>query len=64
MVATFCIYAQVQDHEFTNYDDDEYVTESSLVQSGLTTESVIQVFTTMHFGGWQPMTSLSYHSRL
>ena len=60
MVATFCIYAQVQDHEFTNFDDDEYVTESSLVRSGLTTESVIQVFTTMHFGGWQPMTSLSY----
>ena len=60
MVATFCIYAQVQDHEFTNYDDDEYITESSLVQSGLTTESVIQVFTTMHFGGWQPITSLSY----
>ena len=60
MVATFCVYSQVQDHEFINFDDNEYVTESSLVQSGLTTESIIQAFTTMHFGGWLPMTSLSY----
>ena len=22
MVATFCVYSQVQDHEFTNFDDD------------------------------------------
>ena len=60
MVATFCIYSQVQDHEFINYDDGAYVTDSSLVQAGLTTESIIQVFTTTHFVFWTPITSLSY----
>jgi len=60
MVATFCIYSQVQDHEFINFDDDVYVTESSLVQAGLTNENIIRVFTTTHFGGWVPITSISY----
>jgi len=60
IVATFCIYSQIQDHEFINYDDNKYVTESSLVQAGLTNENIIQVFTTTHFGGWIPITSISY----
>ena len=60
MVATFCIYSQVQDHEFINFDDNILVTESSLVQAGLTNENIIRVFTTTHFGGWQPITSISY----
>jgi len=60
IVATFCIYSQVQDHEFINFDDDKYVTESSLVQAGLTNENIIRVFTTTHSGGWAPITSISY----
>ena len=60
IVATFCVYSQVQDHEFVNFDDDRLVTESSLVQAGLTNENIIRVFTTTHFGGWQPITSISY----
>ena len=40
MVATFCIYSQVQDHEFINYDDDVYITKNLNVQAGLTSESV------------------------
>jgi len=60
MVATFCIYSQVQDHEFINFDDNKLVTESSLVQAGLTNENIIRVFTTTHFGGWFPITSISY----
>jgi len=50
MVATFCIYTQVQDHEFINFDDDKSITESSLVQAGLTNENIIRVFTTTDFG--------------
>jgi len=60
MVATFGIYSQIQDHEFTNFDDNILVTESSLVQAGLTNENIIRVFTTTHFGGWAPITSISY----
>ena len=60
MVATFCVYSQVQDHEFINFDDNRLVTQSSLVQAGLTNENIIRVFTTTHFGGWAPITSISY----
>jgi len=62
MIATFCIYSQVQDHEFINFDDDALVTESSHVQAGLTNENIIRVFTTTipHLGGWAPITSISY----
>ena len=44
MVATFCIYSQVQDHEFINYDDDSYITDNLNVQAGLTSESVKWAF--------------------
>jgi len=60
IVATFCIYSQVQDHEFINFDDNRLVTKSSLVQAGLTNENIIRVFTTTHVGGWAPITSISY----
>jgi len=60
MVATFCIYSQVQDHEFINFDDDQYVTKNSIIQAGLTAESIIRVFTNVHFSLWIPITSLSY----
>jgi len=60
VVATFAIYSQIQDHEFINFDDDNYVTESSFVQAGLTNESIIRVFTTTHYFGWMPITSISY----
>ena len=35
VMSTFVVYAQVQDHEFLNYDDNKYVTESYNVKSGL-----------------------------
>jgi protein O-mannosyl-transferase len=60
MVATFSIYAQVQDHKFINFDDDKYVTNNLSVQAGLTSENIIKVFTKTHFGLWVPITSLSY----
>ena len=41
VVATFAIYWQVQDHEFLNYDDKEYVTNNWNVKAELTSESFI-----------------------
>ncbi len=60
LVVTFSVYSQVQHHDFINYDDNQYVTESSLIKTGLTKENIIRVFTNTHFGLWQPITSLSY----
>ena len=62
MVATFCIYSQVQDHEFINFDDDKYVTQNLNVKAGLTSESVSWAFTTesVSWVYWHPMTWLSH----
>jgi protein O-mannosyl-transferase len=60
MVATFCIYSQLQDHEFINFDDDLYITDNLNVQAGLTGESFKWVFTTSHPPYWHPMTWLSH----
>ena len=60
MVATFCIYSQVQDHEFINFDDDLYITNNLNVQAGLTSESVEWAFTTFATGNWFPLTWFSH----
>ena len=60
MVATFCIYSQVHDHEFINFDDNHYITENLNLKAGLTKESITRIFTNAHFGSWIPITSLSY----
>jgi tetratricopeptide (TPR) repeat protein len=60
IVATFCVYAQVQDHEFINLDDDLYITNNLNVQAGLTRESVKWAFTTLHPPYWHPVTWLSH----
>jgi len=60
MVATFCVYSQLQDHEFINFDDAIYITDNLRVQAGLTSESVKWTFTTFYFQNWHPMTWLSH----
>jgi len=60
IVATFCIYSQVQDHKFIDYDDDRYITESSLTKAGFTKENIIRLFTNTHVSLWVPTTSLSF----
>jgi protein O-mannosyl-transferase len=60
VIATLAVYWQVLDHEFVNYDDNEYLTKNWHVQSGLNGESVIWAFTTSHFKNWHPITWLSH----
>ena len=60
IVATFCVYSQVQDHEFINYDDDLYITNNLNVQAGLTLENVKWAFTTFATGNWFPVTWFSH----
>ena len=60
VISTLAVYWQVQDHEFINYDDNEYITENGHVQAGLTGESIVWAFTTPHVSNWHPMTWLSH----
>ena len=60
LVSTLGVYWQVQDHQFVNYDDDDYVTENRDVQAGWTWEGVVWAFTTRLHGHWHPLTWLSH----
>jgi tetratricopeptide (TPR) repeat protein len=59
---TLAVFWQVQQFEFTNYDDDDYVTENVYVMQGLTAESIKWAFTTPHghTSYWHPLTWLSH----
>jgi tetratricopeptide (TPR) repeat protein len=60
VLLTLAVYWQVQNYEFVNYDDDVYVTDNHLIQSGLTWTALIQIFMDTHTGHWHPVTMLSH----
>ena len=60
IVATFCTYSQIQDHEFIDFDTDFILTDNLNVQAGLTIESFKWAFTTSHPPYWHPITWLSH----
>ena len=60
MLATFCTYSQIQDHEFIDFDTGFVLTRNLNVQAGLTIESFKWAFTTSHPPYWHPITWLSH----
>lgn len=60
LVITLAVYWQVGNHEFLNYDDNDYVTENSHVAAGLTGPSVAWAFTSLEAANWHPVTWLSH----
>ncbi|MBW2019207.1 MAG: tetratricopeptide repeat protein [Deltaproteobacteria bacterium] len=60
ILTTLAVFWQVRNHDFVNYDDNIYVTESRHVRNGLTRQGVIWAFTTTHVGYWIPLTWLSH----
>ncbi len=59
-VVTLTAFWQVIDHDFINYDDNEYITENRPVKAGVTLKGVAWAFTTFHAGNWHPLTWLSH----
>ena len=59
-ITTVAIYWQVNHCDFTNYDDNEYVTENGHVKNGITIGGIRWALTTSHTGYWHPLTWLSY----
>ena len=60
IVGTLAVFSQVRNHEFINFDDNEYVTNNPQVKAGLTFRGVIWAFTTSHASNWHPLTWLSH----
>ncbi len=57
---TLAVYWRVTGHDFTNFDDQDYVTANQRVQAGLTTEGLRWAFRTGLGGNWMPLTWLSH----
>ncbi|MBW1744400.1 MAG: tetratricopeptide repeat protein, partial [Deltaproteobacteria bacterium] len=53
-------YWQVRNHEFINYDDDDYVTHNSHVRSGWTWQGLSWALRSKLHGHWHPVTWLSH----
>src|ERR1019366_6121891 len=59
-MTTLAVFMPVAWQSFVNYDDSDYVTENTHVQSGLKWENVVWAFKTGHASNWHPLTWLSH----
>ena len=59
-VITTALYLPMTHYGFTNFDDDDYITNNSHVQAGLTWAGMIWAFQTGAAANWHPLTWLSH----
>jgi tetratricopeptide (TPR) repeat protein len=59
-LATALAYQGVRNNDFLSMDDNNYVSENSHVQQGVTSQSVAWAFTTFQEGNWHPLTWISH----
>jgi len=57
---TLLLFSSVRQHEFINYDDQLYMTESPLVLGGLSSDAMVAAFTSHHAYMWHPLTTISH----
>ncbi len=60
ITVTLAVFWQVSNHEFVNFDDDDYVSENPHVQSVLSRQGIIWAFTATRAANWHPLTWLSH----
>ena len=58
-LATLAVFWQVNSYDFTNFDDQVYVTENSHTQSGMTLGGLSWAFSTKYTGLWNPLVWIS-----
>ena len=59
-LATAFAYHGVRNNDFLSMDDNNYVSENSHVQQGVTSQSIAWAFTTYQEGNWHPLTWISH----
>ncbi|MFA5322019.1 MAG: hypothetical protein WC373_05040, partial [Smithella sp.] len=57
---TFAVYWQVNQFDFINFDDNIYVSENNIIQSGLTPQGFLWAFSSKYFGLWNPLVWISF----
>ena len=58
-VVTLAVFWQANQFDFTNIDDNVYVTDNSHIQSGITLDGFCWAFSTTYAEFWHPLTWLS-----
>jgi len=59
LFATFVAYFSIRNHEFTNWDDNEYIVNNQTIQS-TDLQSTFKHFTSFQGGNYHPLTMISY----
>jgi protein O-mannosyl-transferase len=59
LIITFFLYKPSLNNKLTNFDDDVYVTENPYIYA-LTTENISKIFTDYYYGGYYPLTLISF----
>lgn len=57
---TLLVYYPVLHNGFINYDDNQYVTANTMVQTGLSVKGLAWAFSSILTGNWHPLTWLSH----
>jgi len=60
IAGTLLLYDPATYNDFTNYDDNFYITSNANVRSGLSWGNVLWAFTTFDVSNWHPLTWLGY----
>ncbi len=60
VLLTLAFYNSIIHNEFTNFDDNGYITDNAHVRAGLTWETVKWAFTSRDCANWHPLTWLSH----
>jgi tetratricopeptide (TPR) repeat protein len=60
IVFSVIAYEPVRHNDFVNLDDESYVSKNPQVKAGVTKESIVWAFTTLHKSNWHPLTWLSH----
>jgi tetratricopeptide (TPR) repeat protein len=58
-ITTLAVFWQVRSFEFTNYDDDKYVSQNNHISSGFSGDNLKWLFT-RDIGRWHPLTGITH----
>jgi tetratricopeptide (TPR) repeat protein len=60
IAAVFAVFGQTIQHEFVNYDDEDYVVDNLSVRNGVSWSGIQWAFAKTHSGNWHPITWISH----
>ena len=59
-IVTLFTFSELRNHEFINYDDNEFIVENEHIRDGFSIDSLAYAFTDTNSGIWQPITWISH----